>query len=340
MTSRRTFAFTVTLAAFLTLSAPLAVAQSSLLNVSYDVMRDFYKDYNPAFVKHWKDKTGETVTINSSFGGSSKQARAVIDGLDADVITMNQSTDIDALAKNGGLVPVDWAKRLPHNAVPFTSATVFIVRKGNPKAIHDWGDLIKPGTQVIVPHPKTSGNGRYSYLSGWAWAQRQPGGNDAKAQDYVAALFKNVPVLDAGGRGATTTFMQRTIGDVLITFENEAELIAKEFGRGQFEVVYPSLSLAAEPPVSVVDKVVDKKGSRRIAQAYLDYLYTPQGQEIAAQNYLRPRDAAVFKRYEAQFPPIKLLTISEAFGSLTAAQKTHFDDGGLFDRIYQTGAKR
>lgn len=319
----------------LTLASSTVFAQSSLLNVSYDVMRDFYKEYNPAFVKYWKDKTGTTLTINTSFGGSSKQARSVIDGLEADVITMNQSTDIDALAKNGGLVPADWNKRLPNNSVPFTSSTVFIVRKGNPKAIRDWADLVKQGTQVIIPNPKTSGNGRYTYLSGWSWALRQPGGNEAKAQEYVTALFKNVPVLDSGGRGATTTFLQRGLGDVLVTFENEAELIAAEFGRGGFEVVYPSLSLAAEPPVSIVDRVVDKRASRAAAQAYLEYLYSPQGQEIAARNFLRPRDPAVLKKYSAQFPAVKLLTVDEAFGSLAAAQKKHFDDGGVFDAIFR-----
>ena len=310
-----------------------AVAQTTLLNVSYDVMRDFYKDYNPVFVRHWKDKTGETLTLNTSFGGSSKQARSVIDGLEADVITMNQSTDIDVLARSG-LVPADWARRLPHGAVPFTSSSVFIVRKGNPKGIKDWGDLVKAGTQVIVPHPKTSGNGRYTYLSAWAYAQRQPGGSEATAQAFVGALVKNVPVLDAGGRGATTTFIQRKIGDVLVTFENEAELIAKEFGRGEFEVVYPSLSLAAEPPVTVVDRVVDKRGTRKQAQAYLEFLYSPQGQEIAAQNYLRPQDPTVFKKYEAQFPKVNLLTVEQAFGGWAKAQKAHFDDGGLFDKIY------
>ncbi|MFC3148075.1 sulfate ABC transporter substrate-binding protein [Piscinibacterium candidicorallinum] len=313
---------------------PLAAAQTTLLNVSYDVMRDFYRDLNPAFAKFWKDKTGETITINTSHGGSSRQARAVADGLEADVISMNQSTDIDLLSQRGGLVPADWAKRLPNASVPFTSATVFLVRKGNPKSIRDWNDLVKPGVQVIVPNPKTSGNGRYTYLSAWLYAQRQPGGNEARAREFVSALFKNVPVLDTGGRGATSTFMQRSIGDVLVTFEQEAELIAREFGRGGYEVVYPSIAVAVEPPVAIVDKVVDKKGTRKQAQAYLEFLYSAQGQEIAAQNYLRPRDPALLKKYEKQFPPVNLVSVQTAFGGWDAAQKAHFNDGALFDQIY------
>lgn len=317
----------------------LPAAAQTLLNVSYDVMRDFYKDLNPAFIKSYKDKTGKELTIQMSHGGSSKQARSVVDGLEADVITMNQANDIDILASRGALVPADWAKRLPHNSAPFTSATVFIVRKGNPKGIKDWGDLTRQDVKVVIPNPKTSGNGRYTYLNGWAWALKQPGGNEAKAREYVAALFRNVPVLDTGGRAATSTFIQRNIGDVLVTFENEADLIAKEFGRGNFEVVYPSLSVLVEPPVAIVDKVVDKKGTRAAAQAYLDFLYTPQGQEIAAQNYLRPRDPAVLAKYKAQFPAVKFFTIDEVFGGWQAAQKTHFDDGGSYDKIAATAGR-
>lgn len=310
----------------------------TLLNVSYDVMRDFYKDLNPAFVRHWKDKTGQTLVINMSHGGSSRQARAVADGLEADVITMNQATDIDLLATRG-IVPADWSKRLPNMSAPFTTATVFIVRKGNPKNLRDWNDLVRPGVQVIVPNPKTSGNGRYTYLTAWEYARREPKASDvadpsARGQDFVGRLFRNVPVLDTGGRGATSTFIQRNIGDVLITFEQEAELIAREFGRGNFEVVYPSLTILVEPPVAIVDKVVDRRGTRNAAQAYLDFLYSPEGQDIAAQNYLRPRNADVARKYAAKFPRLATFTIDESFGGWTRAQKEHFDDGGLFDRIF------
>lgn len=311
-----------------------SAAEQTLLNASYDVMRDFYKDLNPAFQKSYKAKTGEDVTIQMSHGGSTKQARAVIDGLAADVITMNMVPDIDVLADKGKLVPEKWAARLPNASVPFTSTSVFIVRKGNPKAIKDWNDLTKAGTQVIIPNPKTSGNGRYTYLSAWGYALKQPAGNDTKARDFVAGLFKNVPVLDTGGRAATTTFMQRQIGDVLVTFENEAEMISREFGRGNFEVVYPSTSILVEPPVSVVDTVVDKKGTRKAAQAYLDFLWTAEGQEIAAQNYLRPRNGDVFKKYASQFPKLSLFTVDEVFGGWKKVQKQHFDDGGVFDQIY------
>ena len=316
-----------------------AHAQTTLLNVSYDVMRDFYKDLNPAFVADWKARTGETLIINMSHGGSSRQARAVLDGLEADVITMNQANDIDLLAERGKLLPLDWSKRLPNGAAPFTSSSVFIVRKGNPKGLKDWNDLVKPGVAVIVPNPKTSGNGRYTYLSAWEYARRLPGGDEARAREFVGKLFANVPVLDTGGRAATTTFIQRNIGDVLVTFENEAEMIAKEFGRGSFDVIYPSLSVLAEPPVAVVDKVVDKRGTRKQAQAYLEFLYSPQGQEIAAQNYLRPRDPKVFAKHAAQFPSLKLVTIDEAFGGWARVQKTHFDDGGVFDQLYQPAKK-
>lgn len=318
---------------FATLSP--AFADTTLLNVSYDVMRDFYKDLNPAFAKTWKGKTGENITIQQSHGGSSKQARAVADGLEADVITMNQATDIDILAERAKLIPSDWAKRLPHASVPFTSTTVFIVRKGNPKQIKDWSDLIKSGTQVIIPNPKTSGNGRYTYLAAWGYALKQPQGNESKAKAFVSELFKHVPVLDAGGRGATTTFMQRNLGDVLVTFENEAELIAKEFGRGNFDIVYPSSSVLAELPVALVDKVVDKKGTRKAAQAYLEFLYSNEGQTIAAQNYLRPSNPDVLKKYAAQFPTVKVFSVEETFGGWQKAMKTHFADGGTFDQIYK-----
>ncbi|MCG8911239.1 sulfate ABC transporter substrate-binding protein [Pseudomonas sp. DP-17] len=313
--------------------ATAAQAAQPLLNVSYDVMRDFYKDYNAAFQKHWQAEKGEKITIQMSHGGSSKQARAVIDGLPADVITMNQATDIDALADNGGLVPKDWATRLPNDSAPFTSATVFIVRKGNPKGLKDWDDLVKPGIQVVVPNPKTSGNGRYTYLSAWGYAQKH-GADEAKAKEFVAQLFKNVPVLDTGGRAATTTFMQNQIGDVLVTFENEAEMIAREFGRGGFEVVYPTVSAEAEPPVAVVDKVVDKKGTRAEAEAYLKYLWSDEGQTIAANNYLRPRNPQVLARFSDRFPKVDFFSVVKTFGDWRTVQKTHFADGGVFDQIY------
>ncbi|NMG74139.1 sulfate ABC transporter substrate-binding protein [Aromatoleum diolicum] len=308
-------------------------AQSNLLNVSYDVARDVYKDFNPLFQKHWKEKTGETVELRQSHGGSSKQARAVADGLEADVVTMNQATDVDFLAEKG-LVATDYTKRFPDSASPYTSTMVFIVRKGNPKAIKDWNDIAKPGVQLIIPHPKNTGNGRYSYLAAWGYALKQPGGNDKTAQEFVGQLLKNAPLFGSGGRDATTTFMQRKIGDVLVTFESEAELIAKEFGRGEFEVVYPSLSILAEFPVAVVEKVVDKKGTRKVAQAYLEYLWSKEGQENAAANYLRPRNAEVLKKYAAQFPPIKTFTVDEVFGGWSKASAAHFKDGGSFDQIY------
>lgn len=308
-----------------------AIAQVTLLNVSYDVTRELYKDINPAFVSAWKKKTGETVGINQSHGGSSKQAGSVIGGLEADVVTMNQSTDIDVIA-DSGLIAADWNKRFPNGATPYTSTSVFLVRKGNPKNIRDWDDLVKPGTTVIVPNPKTSGNGRYTYLAAWGQVISK-GGNAAQARDFVSRLFRNVPVLDGGGRGATTTFTQRNIGDVLVTFENEAYLIDKEVGGDQFDVVYPSVSIEAAAPVAVVDKVVDKKGSRKQAQAYLEFLYSPEGQEIIARHYLRPRNEAVLKKHAAQFKPLKLFTPEAIFGSLAKAQKEHFADGGIYDQI-------
>lgn len=314
--------------------APPALADVTLLNASYDVARDFYKDYNPLFQKYWKAKSGESVDIKQSHGGSSKQVRAVADGLEADVVTMNQSPDVDFLAEKG-LVARDYTKKFPNNASPYTSTMVFIVRKGNPRAIRDWSDLGRDGVQVILPHPKTSGNGRYSYLAAWGYALRQPGGNEKSAQEFVGRVLKNAPLFAAGGRDATTTFMQRRIGDVLVTFESEAELIAREFGRGDFEVVYPTQSILAEFPVAVVDRVVDKKGTRREAQAYLDYLWSKEAQENAAQNYLRPRDAEVLKKYSAQFPTIRTFTVDEVFGGWSRAFPAHFRDGGSFDQIYQ-----
>ncbi|MCP9758324.1 sulfate ABC transporter substrate-binding protein [Aquitalea sp. S1-19] len=324
-----------TLTALLLSSASVsAFADVTLLNVSYDVMRDFYKDYNPAFQKYWKAKGGETVTLQQSHGGSSKQAMSVVNGLQADVITMNQAPDINILAERGALVPKDWAKRLSNNSVPFTSATVILVRKGNPKAIRDWKDLARPGVQAIIANPKTSGNGRYAYLGVYGWALKQPGGNDASAKAFVGKVFGNVPVLDTGGRAATTTFMQRQIGDALVTFENEAEMIAREFGRGSFEIVYPTLTVAAENPVAVVDKVVDKKGTRKQAEAYLGYLWSTEGQTLAAQNYLRPQNPQVLAKFAGQFPPVKTFTVEKVFGSWDGVMKTHFTDGGVFDQIY------
>jgi sulfate/thiosulfate transport system substrate-binding protein len=307
----------------------------SLLNVSYDPTRELYQDFNQAFAKYWKAKTGQTVTVEQSHGGSSKQARAVIDGLQADVVTLALAYDIDAISQNAGLLPADWQKRLPQNSTPYTSTIVFLVRKGNPKHIKDWDDLVKPGVAVITPNPKTSGGARWNYLAAWAYGLKQPGGNEQTAQDFVKRLYKNVPVLDSGARGSTTTFVQREIGDVLIAWENEAFLSIKELGPEKVEIVVPSQSILAEPPVSIVDKVVDKKGTRKVAQAYLEYLYTPEGQEIAAKNYYRPRLDSVAKRYASTFPKIKLVTIDEVFGGWQKAQKTHFADGGVFDQIYQ-----
>jgi len=319
--------------ALLGLVAGAALADTTLLNVSYDVARDVYKDYNPLFQKYWKAKTGEAIELKQSHGGSTKQVRAVADGLETDVVTMNQANDIEFLAEKG-LVARDWAKKFPNNASPYTSTMVFIVRKGNPKAIKDWSDVAAPGIQMIIPHPKNTGNGRNTYLSAWAWALKQPGGNDAKAQEFVGKLLKNAPLFAAGGRDATTTFMQRKMGDVLITFESEAEMIAKEFGKGEFEVVYPSLTMQTEFPVALVEKVVDKKGTRKQATAYLEYLWSKEGQENAAQNYLRPRDPELLKKYAASFPAVKTFTVDEVFGGANKAFATHFKDGGSFDQIY------
>jgi sulfate transport system substrate-binding protein len=310
-----------------------ALADTTLLNVSYDPTRELYQDFNAAFVKHWKTKTGETVTVNASHGGSGKQARAVIDGLDADVVTLALAGDIDAIAEKGFLAK-DWQKKLPLNASPYTSTIVLLVRKGNPKGIKDWGDLVKPGVEVVTPNPKTSGGARWNYLAAWGYAARQPGGNEAKAEEFVKKLYGNVKVLDSGARGSTTTFAERGIGDVLIAWENEAYLAVKELGPDKFEIITPSVSILAEPPVAVVDKVVDKKGTRKVASEYLNYLYTPEGQEIAARNYYRPTDKKVAAKYAKQFASVKLFTIDEAFGGWTKTQKTHFADGGTFDKIY------
>jgi sulfate/thiosulfate transport system substrate-binding protein len=311
----------------------LAQAETILLNVSYDPTRELYEDYNKAFAKHWKEKTGEDVTVRQSHGGSGKQARTVIDGLPADVVTLALAGDIDAIAANGKLLPVNWQSRLPHNSSPYTSTIVFLVRKGNPKGIKDWGDLTRSGISIITPNPKTSGGARWNYLAAWAWALKQPGGSDATAKEYIRKVFKNVPVLDTGARGATTTFVQRGIGDVLLAWENEAFLSIKELGPDKVEIVVPSLSILAEPPVTVVDKVVLRRGTREAATEYLKYLYTPEAQEIIAKNFYRPIDPQVAAKYEKQFPKINLVTIKD-FGGWTSAQKVHFADGGVFDQIY------
>ena len=326
-------------ASVLALSALPARADTTLLNVSYDPTRELYQAFNAEFAKQWKAKTGETVTIRQSHGGSGKQARSVIDGLDADVVTLALAYDIDALADHGKQVPLDWQKRLPNNASPYTSTIVFLVRKGNPKKITDWADLAKSGVEVITPNPKTSGGARWNYLAAWAYALKQPGGNADSAKAFVKRIYANTKVLDSGARGATTTFVERGIGDVLIAWENEAYLSVKELGPDKFEIVTPSLSILAEPPVSVVDKVVDKRGTRKVAQAYLEYLYSPEGQEIAARNFYRPRDPAVAAKYAKQFAPVKLVTVDAEFGGWRTAQKTHFDDGGVFDQIYAPSAK-
>jgi sulfate transport system substrate-binding protein len=321
----------LTLAAALPLSANARDVE--LLNVSYDVARELYKDINPAFLAEYKKTTGDTITIKQSHGGSSKQARAVADGLEASVVTMNQANDIDFLAERG-LVAKDWAKKFPNNAAPFYSTMVFLVRKGNPKQIRNWDDLAKPGVQVVIPNPKTAGNGRYTYLAAWGSVLKK-GGNEAQARDLVARIFKNVPILDAGGRAATTTFTQRQIGDALVTFENEVNLVRAEFG-DNFEVVYPSVSILAESPVAVIDKVVDRKGIRKEATAYLNFLYSDAGQAIGAKHYLRVRNESVMKKFAQNYKPITLFTVDELFGGWKAAQKRHFDDGGEFDKIYQS----
>jgi sulfate transport system substrate-binding protein len=323
------------LALALTAAAAGAWAKEvTLLNVSYDPTRELYQDFNKAFAKFWKAKSGDDVSVRNSHGGSGKQARSVIDGLEADVVTLALAYDIDEISERAKLLAPDWQKKLKHNSSPYTSTYIFLVRKGNPKGIKDWGDLIKPGVAVITANPKTSGGARWGYLAAYGWALRQPGGNDAKARDYIAAVFKNVPVLDSGARGSTVTFAERGVGDVLLAWENEAWLSLKEFGADKFDVVYPPSSILAEPPVAVVDKVVDKRGTRAVAQAYLEYLYAPEGQDIAARNFYRPIDPTVAAKYEKQFPKLSLFTIDEVFGGWTKAQKTHFADGGVFDQIY------
>jgi sulfate transport system substrate-binding protein len=322
----------------LVLALPLLAqaAGTTLLNVSYDVSREFYKDFNAAFAADWKKKTGEDLTLNQSHGGSSKQARSVTDGLEADVITMNQANDIDILFERGKLIPQDWAKRLPFNSSPTTSVSVILVRKGNPKKISEWSDLGRAGVSVIIPNPKTSGNGRYTYLAAWG-AGIKAGLSPEAARALVARIFANVPVLDGGGRGATTTFAQRNLGDALVTFESEAPLIEREFGGG-FEVIYPARTILAENPVSVVDKVIDRRGTRKVAEAYLQFLYSEAGQEIAARHNLRPRDAKVLAKYAKVFPKVSTFTVDEVFGGWTKAQKEHFNDGGIYDQI--VGLKR
>ncbi|MEY3862772.1 MAG: hypothetical protein RIR60_1138 [Pseudomonadota bacterium] len=310
-------------------------AEISLLNVSYDPTRELYQDFNEAFAKHWQAKTGDKLSIKQSHGGSGKQARSVIDGLSADVVTLALSYDIDEISSKGRLIPKDWQARLAHNSSPYTSTIVFLVRKGNPKGIKDWNDLTKTGVSVITPNPKTSGGARWNYLAAWAYAKKQNGGDEAKTKEFVSKLFKNVPVLDTGARGSTTTFVERGIGDVLLAWENEAFLAQKELGVGKFEIVVPSLSILAEPPVTVVDKFAKKHGTEAVAKAYLEYLYTEEGQEIAAKNYYRPTLASVAKKYEAQFPKVNLVKIDEEFGGWQKAQKAHFSDGGTFDQIYQ-----
>jgi sulfate transport system substrate-binding protein len=314
-------------------SRPAHAASTQLLNVSYDPTRELYEEYNKVFAAYWKKKTGQDITVQDSHGGSGKQARAVIDGLEADVATLALAYDIDAIADRG-LLPNNWQKRLPDNSSPYTSTIVFLVRKGNPKHIKDWNDLLRPDVKVITPNPKTSGGARWNYLAAWGYALKQPGGNEAKAKDFVKRLYKNVPVLDSGARGSTTTFVERGIGDVLITWENEAILATRELGVGKFQIVAPSVSILAEPPVAVVDTYARKHGTTEVAKAYLKYLYSPQGQEIVAKNFYRPRLASVRARYANQFPKVKLFTLKTVFGSWRAAQKKHFNDGGIFDQIY------
>jgi sulfate transport system substrate-binding protein len=329
--------FYVSLLATLLGAGSIALAQQApkpvqLLNVSYDPTRELYSEFNAAFAKYWKAKSGQDVSIKQSHGGSGKQARSVIDGLDADVVTLALAGDIDALVKNGALLPADWQKRLPRNAAPYTSTIVLVVRQGNPKGIKDWDDLIKPGISVITPNPKTSGGARWNYLAAWEFAKRKFG-HESKAKDFVQALYKNVPVLDTGARGSSITFAQRNQGDVFISWENEAHLLEKEFG-GKVDIVYPSLSILAEPPVAVVDKNVDRKGTRAVAQAYLEYLYTDEGQDIAGKNFYRPISAKAQAKYVKQLPKLNLFTIEQAFGGWAKADKAHFADGGSFDQIY------
>jgi sulfate/thiosulfate transport system substrate-binding protein len=313
--------------------APVRAAEVTLLNASYDPTRELYVAYNAAFAKYWKAKTGQDVTIKQSHGGSGTQARSVIEGLAADVVTLGLAADIDAIATQGKLLPINWASRLSDNSSPYTSTIVFLVRKGNPKGIKDWSDLIKPGVSVITPNPKTSGGARWNYLAAWGWALKQPGGTDATAREFVRKLYKNVPGLDTGARGSTTTFVQRGIGDVLIAWENEALLAMKELGPDKLQIIVPTVSVLAEPPVAVVDKVVLRRGTREVAQAYLQYLYSKEGQEIVAKNYYRPRDQEIAAKYAAQYPKLNLVTIAD-FGGWSKVQPLHFAEGGVFDQIY------
>jgi sulfate/thiosulfate transport system substrate-binding protein len=324
-------------ALFLVVGAISTRAEQSLLNVSYDPTRELYTDYNRFFAERWKAQTGETVAVKASHSGSGTQARAVIDGLEADVVTLALAYDIDAIAERAKLLPVDWQTRLPNNSAPYTSTIVFLVRKDNPRRIRDWNDLVRPDVKVITPNPKTSGGARWNYLAAWGYALRQPGGSEAKARDFVATLYRHVPVLDTGARGATITFAQRRQGDVLIAWENEAFLALDEFGREKLEIVVPSISILAEPPVALIDKIADKHGTRVVAEAYLKTLYTLEGQEIVAKHFYRPRDPAVAARYEDKLPQLPLFTIDKVFGGWKAAQTTHFADGGVFDQIYKPG---
>jgi sulfate transport system substrate-binding protein len=316
------------------LGGPVQAKDVELLNVSYDPTRELYEEYNKVFSAYWQQKTGDKVIVKQSHGGSGKQARSVIDGLQADVVTLALAADIDGIADHAKLLSTDWAARLPHNSSPYTSTIVFLVRKGNPKGIKDWGDLVKPGISVITPNPKTSGGARWNYLAAWGWALRQPGGSDATAQAFVQKLYRNVPVLDSGARGSTTTFAQRGLGDVLLAWENEAFLAFKEFGADKFEIVAPSVSVLAEPPVAVVDRNAERHGTSAVAKAYLEYLYTDAGQEVAAKNYYRPTTPAILARYSKTFPKIGTLVTIADFGGWTTAQATHFADGGVFDKIY------
>jgi len=327
-----TLVLTVTALAWLPLAAaPKAV---NLLNVSYDPTRELYSDFNAAFAKHWQQKSGQAVTIKQSHGGSGKQARSVIDGLEGDVVTLALAYDIDAIAEKGGLIDKNWQKRLPNNSAPYTSTIVFLVRKGNPKGIKDWPDLVKPGVSVITPNPKTSGGARWNYLAAYGYELKRSNGDEAKAEAFLKQIFENVPVLDTGARGSTTTFIQRGMGDVLIAWENEAFLALKEVGKGACEIIAPSVSILAEPPVAVVDKVAKKHGTEAVAKAYLEYLYTETGQEIVARHYYRPRSEAVASKYASRFPKVELFTIDEVFGGWAKAQPKHFGDGGIFDKIY------
>ncbi len=332
---RRTLLSASVVATFALAASGVVLAQSTtLLNVSYDPTRELYQDFNAAFAKHWKATGGGNVAIRQSHGGAGKQARAVIDGLEADVVTLALAYDIDAISEHAKLFPADWQKRLPSNSSPYTSTIVFLVRKGNPKQIKDWSDLAKPGIDVITPNPKTSGGARWNYLAAWGYALKQPGGDEEKAKDLVRKIYQNVKVLDSGARGSTTTFVERGIGDVFISWENEAFLALKELGPGKFEIVVPSLSILAEPPVTVVDKVVDKRGTRKVAEAYLQYLYSEEGQDIAGKHFYRPRSPKATEKYKDQFVKVELFTIDDVFGGWQTAQKTHFSDGGVFDQIY------